>query len=782
MVGQFFYSINQFLSFHNNEVNIMIINQRLVKLVLFFFCICLIPACSSKEEKKQVYYQNALNYIKQKKREAAILELRSAIQIDAKYGDARYQLGLLYLEEGDPKKAFGELVRAADLNPDNLDANLKVAQFYLLSHKKDDSRKRIEHILAKDQNYRDALTLLANLELTEGKFDEALAVLGKIGKDVDNSDELQNLKGRIYAAQQQWDAAEEAFQRAIAVNGANFVNYKTLLLLYESKKEKEKAQKLLDEIIKKFPDDAQAHLLLAGYHRSMGNMEQVEGELKKVIEIDPENPRFRLQLADFYRQNGKSANAEEILVKARSDIKKDPDITSSLATLYFDQGQFDKAQALLDELNAESPGHGGAKLLKARFLQKEGKVRDGLVILQGLNTDFPSWADPFFYLGIAHYSLGEIDLAKSAVTNAIQKDRSNPRYHTLMAQLFDTQGVFEDAKKEAAIALRLDSKNLRAAIILTRALIGAKQYDKAVTILADMRKQVPGNTEILGNLALASFGAGERKNGEEALTELLKIDPGHIQAIGLLIGVKYKDDLPGAESLVRQQIEKAPTDHRLYLILGELLEKQKKDQESLAAYEKAQELNPENTQSYLAAAKLLTRLGKRQEAMAKYNAMIGQDPKSIPGHMGIAALFEAEGDTAKAADQYKKLLEIKENYAPAANNLAWLIVSDPNGDLGKALLLAMAAKQAFPDAPDIADTLGWVHYHRKSYPLAIAQFELALQGRPDSPVIGYHLALALSGNNQKEEAVQTLEKLLARKVEFSDRKKAEELLADLTKG
>jgi hypothetical protein len=40
----------------------------------------------------------------------------------------------------------------------------------------------------------------------------------------------------------------------------------------------------------------------------------------------------------------------------------------------------------------------------------------------------------------------------------------------------------------------------------------------------------------------------------------------------------------------------------------------------------------------------------------------------------------------------------------------------------------------------------------------------------------------LSGNNQKEEAVQTLEKLLARKVEFSDRKKAEELLADLTKG
>lgn len=754
----------------------------MVKLLLLFICLSLVPACSSKEEKKQVYYKNALNYIKQDKREAAILELRSAIQLDAKYGEARYQLGLLYLKEGDPKKAFGELVRAADLNPDNLDANLKVAQLYLLSRKKDESRKRIDHILAKDPSYRDALVLLANLELNEGKFDEAMAALAKIGKEVDDSDELQNIKGRIYAAQQQWDAAEEAFKRAITVNGANFINYKTLLLLYESKKEKEKAKNLLDEIMKKFPEDVQAHLLLAGYYRSEGKMEQVVEELKKVVEIDPKNPRFRLQLADFYRQNGNSASAEETLIQARSDIQKNPDIISSLATLYFDQKQFDKAQALLDELKAESPGHGGVKLLKARFLQKEGKVRDGLVILQSLNKDFPAWPDPFFYLGLAHYSLGEIDLAKTAVTNAIQRDKGNSRYHTLMAQLFDAQGAFEDAKKEAAIALRLDSKNLRAAIILSRALIGAKEYDKAVTILTDMKKQVPDNTEILGNLALAYFGVKERKKGEEALTELLNLDPGHVQAIALLIGLKYKDDLAGAELFVQEQIKKVPKDHRLYLILGELLEKQKKDQESLAAYEKAQELNPENTQSYLAAAKLLTRLGEKQEAMAKYNAMIEQDPKSIPGHMGIASLFEAEADTAKATEYYKKILEIKENYAPAANNLAWLIVSDPNGDLGKALMLAMTAKQAFPDAPDIADTLGWVYYHRKSYSLAIAQFELALQGRPDSPVMVYHLALALSGDNQKEEAVKKLEKLLARKVDFAERKKAEELLTELKKG
>ena len=111
-------------------------------------------------------------------------------------------------------------------------------------------------------------------------------------------------------------------------------------------------------------------------------------------------------------------------------------------------------------------------------------------------------------------------------------------------------------------------------------------------------------------------------------------------------------------------------------------------------------------------------------------------------------------------DLYREILTLKDNYAPAANNLAWLIADSQDGDMGEALRLAMLAKQALPDDPDISDTLGWVHYKRNAYSLAITQFELALAGRPDDPTITYHLALALQGDNQIEKAKQTLETLL----------------------
>ncbi len=758
----------------------MIISKKLAGLLCVNLALMLVVSCSSPEKEKQVFYEKALESIKQEKLEAAILELRSAIQLDAKFADARYQLGLLYIKKGDAKKAFGELIRAADLDPDNLDANLKVAHIYLLSRKKDECRQYLGRIFEKDPTYIDGLTLLANLELIEGNYDKALEVLARIGEGVETSSGLLNTKGRIYAAQKQLDKAETEFRKAIVIDGTNFTNYETLLFLLEEKKDLENSKLLLEEILEKFPDNEKVHLLLAGFYKSTGKPDKIEEELLKVVGLAPKNPRFRLQLAEFYQQSGKPDKAVETLVTALTEIPDNPDIAAALATQYFEQKDFAQARATLDDLVAGHPGHGGAKLLEARFALKDGKTRDAFEITQKLTHDFPAWPAPYYYLGLAHYSLGEIDLAQKAVTEAVQKDKGNDQYHTLLAQIYQVQNAFEDAKNEAAAALRLNPRNFRSAIILSQALIGTKQFKEAVAILADMRAHIPKNAEILGNLSLAYIGQGEKDKGEKMLNELLALDPGNPQAVALYIDLKYIKKLPEAETFVRHQIEKAPTDSRLYIMLGKLLQSQGKDQAALAAYEKATELNPGEPLPYFAAAKLLSKSGKREEALEKYQAMLAKHPKSLPGLMGVASLYHAEGELDKAVIEYRKILEIDGNYGPAANNLAWLLASDPNGDRGEALRLAMIAKQGAPNDPQIADTLGWVHYQRNSYALATSQFEQALQSQPDNPTWAYHLALALNGKNEKEAAIETLKKILGKGNEFPEKQEAERLLAELT--
>jgi len=241
------------------------------------------------------------------------------------------------------------------------------------------------------------------------------------------------------------------------------------------------------------------------------------------------------------------------------------------------------------------------------------------------------------------------------------------------------------------------------------------------------------------------------------------------------------DDIPAGINFVKAQITKSETAGH-YLLLGDLFTKNKQFDEALQAYQKVQELAPDNPQGYILSARLLNSLGKTDETIAKYEELLKTKPDSIAGLMGLATAYEVQGKVAEAKAKYTRALELQPNLPAAANNLAWLLASEEGADLGEALRLAMQAKQALPDQPNIADTLGWVHLKRKSYSLAISQFRQALEGRPEDPVIQYHLALALYGNGEKLEAIEVIEKALATEGDFADRGDAEALLTEWKKG
>lgn len=740
-----------------------------------------VPAFSSAsaDDDKQEHFQKALSYKESDNPKAAIIELLNAIRIDSTYAEARYQLGLLYLDQGEHQKAFGELVRAADLDHNNLDANLKAAEFYLIARKKAECRQLIERILAIDPGYQDALALLANLELLEGQYDKAMAAIDSVGERAASSDKVLNIRGRIFAAREQWAEAEHSFQQAIEADGTNFNNYRALLSFYQAREEKDKMQPLLDLISERFPDDSRTHQLRAAFYLQQGSLTETEAALLKVVETAPDQAANRLQLASFYQQHRMMGKAETVLLQAMEDLERNEDISAALAGLYFDQQKFDQATALLAEIKEKSPDHGGAALLEARFLIKDGKAQESLTLLNQLNKNYPKWAEPYFYLGIAHLSVGEADLAQHAIATAIELDKQNGTYRTLLAQLLLLQGSFEQAEKEAAIALRLSPNNLRAAILMGKAAIGAKQFQRAEELFARLSRAIPDNSELLGNLALAAIGAGNKETAETALEELLTKDPANIQATALLISLKHGTDPAAAEQLLRSRIEQMPENSELHLLLGQVLERQSKLEDALGAYEKAQQATAVATQAAIAAGRLLARLDRKDEAMTKFEKLLEEKPDSLAGHMGLASLLEQEGSSEEAMQRYRRVLELRPGFVPAANNLAWLLATVPDGDLGEALRLAIMAKQAAPDEPHIADTLGWVHYRRGSPTLAIAQYEVALQGRPDDPTISYHLALALQQNGETERARDVLQKMLSTNEDFSERENAEALLREL---
>ena len=82
-------------------------------------------------------------------------------------------------------------------------------------------------------------------------------------------------------------------------------------------------------------------------------------------------------------------------------------------------------------------------------------------------------------------------------------------------------------------------------------------------------------------------------------------------------------------------------------------------------------------------------------------------------------IHEQRGDIPKASELYEKVPALNPRFAPAANNLAW-ILSEHGGDKDKALTLAQTAKELAPEDPRVSDTLGWIFYRRGVHQRALA--------------------------------------------------------------
>ena len=127
---------------------------------------------------------------------------------------------------------------------------------------------------------------------------------------------------------------------------------------------------------------------------------------------------------------------------------------------------------------------------------------------------------------------------------------------------------------------------------------------------------------------------------------------------------------------------------------------------------------------------------------------------------------------------YEKALEVNPDFAPAANNLAIMLLEEGK-DPDRALELAKTARAKLPDDPNIADTLGLAYLAKGLYPSAISALLDAAEKLPTEPTVFYHLGLAYSKNNEKDKAIEALDKALQMKKEFPEMEKAEKLLEEI---
>jgi Tfp pilus assembly protein PilF len=373
------------------------------------------------------------------------------------------------------------------------------------------------------------------------------------------------------------------------------------------------------------------------------------------------------------------------------------------------------------------------------------------------------------------------------------------------------------AEQDLLKAVELNPRLLDARLILAEFYVRGRNQELAREQIEACLKMAPRDIRVLmlqGNLKILERDA---PGAEEALKQVIKINPEYAPAyvqMGLLYNLlKRKGD---AVSSFKKALEKNPrqTDALAFLVGISIADKKfddalqicEKHKEKLGEnpadlalidylegntflakadskkaaelFKKAIEKDPNLLAPYIALAQIYAREKKYDESIAGYEAVLSKNPKYLAGYMAIGTIYDLKGEGQKAETYYRKALEVKRDFGPAANNLAWNL-AERGGNIDEALTYAQIAKGQMPNSAAVTDTLGWIYFQKASYLNAIAEFQDSLARDPVNPVINYHLGLAYHKNQEQAKAKEYFQKALELDPNFKGAGDARRILNEL---
>ena len=117
----------------------------------------------------------------------------------------------------------------------------------------------------------------------------------------------------------------------------------------------------------------------------------------------------------------------------------------------------------------------------------------------------------------------------------------------------------------------------------------------------------------------------------------------------------------------------------------------------------------------------------------------------------LGIIHDGHNEYEQAQAHYETILRLAPRFAPAANNLAWILV-EHGGNLDVALSHAQMAREQQPNDSHIADTLGWIYYKKNANLLATNLLKEAVGKLPHEPAIHFHYGMAQQKNGDRTGA------------------------------
>ncbi|HVF49595.1 MAG TPA: tetratricopeptide repeat protein [Pyrinomonadaceae bacterium] len=753
-------------------------------------------ACSNPEQTKAEHLRQGEVFLKEKKFQEASIEFRNVIQIDNRSAQAYWGLAQAYEGLQRTSEAFDALQRAVALDPNNLDARIKLGNYYLIVYnagKKSEFLTEAERlageILEKDKNHIEGHILLANVLSLRGDNKRALEELNlAISLNPQRLESYLSL-ARFHAQTGDAGKAEEAFKRALSMNDrASLAHVEYAKFLVQANRTGE-AEAEFQKAVEVDPSNRDVRVVLASFYLVNKRLDKAEEAYKALAELDRDKPEGRAVLADFYATVGRYDEAFQIY---QETVAKSPDYVRGryrLGELMLQRGDLAGAQKQVEDILQKNANDMQARLLRSRIQLQTGKTKEAIEDLREVLKQEPQSDTGLYFMAEANFRAGQVEQARSF---AADLERFHPDFlpaKLMQAQINLASGDAQSAQRQATELLeRLTTATpnsrmspqmldeLRAKSLTARGTASLQLKDTRAA-RADMeaaRAAMPNSPTSYTNLAAVAVAENNMGEAAQLYERALSVDKASYDALSGIIrtyaGLRRLGD---AHARIDEAIAAQPQNASLHFLKAQAYgtsetgasktaeQVQEEAGRAEASLRRALELDPNYIAAYQALAALYFNLKQPERAIAEYRQITERQPDNVGAYTLMGMVEYSRNNYEAAEDYYRRALRIDPETTFAANNLAMLAADQGRGNLDEAVQIAQSIVRKYPDEPGYADTLGWVLYKKGLYPSAVEQLQkavrLATAKGGDNALYRFHLGLALTGAGRKADARRELQ-------------------------
>lgn len=520
-----------------------------------------------------------------------------------------------YQRQGELQASTREARSAIELQPNKLAPYFLIIENLLTAGDAVNAERQLNQVLEQipekeftSEVQNRANLILAEANLKQAKFDEALEALGKLSSaDGATKANALLLKGQILLADGQTKNAEAVYR----------------------------------ELLSMAPSAVEAMVGLSKVAYASGDKENARQWLAEAEAVDKESAELWLWRGQFAHLEEEWQEAEDAYIRALEDIGRYDVMTarkyttiSALIRVLRAQRKFSEAYVYEEILAKSAPGKIRSNLIAAEDALQKGELNNAERYLNEILAQVPNHEQSVLMLGLVRFRQGRAEEA-----------------HQLLAP----------------IAQRGDSDIARKMLAATMLQMG--NPEGATSTLAELENG-DSDPEILTLVAIAALENGDVKTGEKLMEKALSINPNnHELRLRYASYLNQQGEHQRAVSQATMVLNSAPDLEQSRTIVIQALLGSGDMRSAINAADRWVKDNPGSIGALITRGNLAISAGNLETAQEYFLKAQGLAPRSAAPVIALGKLALAKKDRAEAQKHFRRAVELAPDSVPALQGL-----------------------------------------------------------------------------------------------------------------